>query len=84
MSLGQESTDFEWLDPELLTSQLSSQDGDAGATSDFLKEGYLHVMEKLPAKGEEEDTTNLSRMAMKMVRKMSDPSILVRFQSGQV
>lgn len=85
MSLGQESTDFEWLDPEQHSSQVTqeqhssqlTQESDATATSDFLKEGYLHVMERLPSKDEEDSSTALTRMAMKLVRRMSDPSILV-------
>ena len=77
MSLGQESTDFEWLDPQ--EHIFAQQNGDSAATpaasSDFLKEGYLHVMEQLPPRTDED--TPLARMAMKLVRRASDQSILV-------
>ena len=78
MSFGLESTDFEWVEPEELHHPHLAQDvanGGTAANSGFLKEGYLHIMEKLPSKGE--DTNTFSRMALKLVRRMSDPSILV-------
>jgi hypothetical protein len=90
MSLGLESTDFEWLDPEQHMSQLSQENvastdiivglGAPTATADstFLKEGYLHVMEGvLPRSEEQAPPTPLARMALKFVRKASDPSIVV-------
>lgn len=70
-SLGYETTpDFEWLDPLLHTAKLTQDHIDA----DFLKEGYLYVMEKLAHKHDE--TSTLDR-AMSLVRKLSDPSLLV-------
>ena len=73
-SLGYETTpDFEWLDPLLHTAKLT-QESLIAANSDFLKEGYLYIMEKLAPKCEE--TSTLDR-AMSLVRKLSDPSLLV-------
>lgn len=73
MSYGLESTDFEWLDPLV---QVPSENVFTGeSSSQFLKEGYLHVMEKLP-KSVESASSQLGR-AMSMVRKLSDPAIQV-------
>lgn len=80
MSLGQESTDFEWLDAEQHPPQcphLSEKDRASTTDSDFLKEGYLHIMEQIPSRSEDDAQTALSRMAMKLVRRTSDPSIVV-------
>lgn len=74
MSVGCESTEFVWLDPTLQVQD------DSGVTSNFLKEGYLHVMEeKLPYKY---DTSTLSR-AMNLVRRLSDPTLLVSLVYNQ-
>ncbi len=68
MSLGLESTDFEWLDPQVSGSMSSiSSENRPGQ---FLKEGYLHIMEK------KVESSQLGR-AMSLVRKLSNPAILV-------
>ena len=69
MAVDCSATDFEWVDPiphDVLVGDRTEN------TSQFLKEGYLHVMEKLP----DDATSSLSR-AVKRVRSLSDPAILV-------
>lgn len=73
MSMGQESTDFEWLDPVLSTTL----DNGAAESSLFLKEGYLHLMEELPPKKENGPAATLSYQATNLVGRMSDPAIQV-------
>lgn len=75
MSYGSESTDFEWLEPALVLP-VSGQEKEC--SSHFLKEGYLHVMEKIPkaSKSTENGSSQLGR-AINLVRRFSDSALPV-------
>lgn len=73
MSFGFESTDFTWMDPAMA---VPSEARGSESPSQFLKEGYLHVMEKLPSSKNVDSASTLGR-AMSLVRRLSDPAILV-------
>lgn len=73
MAIDCEATDFEWVDP--IAHSFKIKELSAAESSDFLKEGYLHVMEKLSYRADGSMST--LTQAMKLMRSLSDPAILV-------
>lgn len=75
MAVDCEGKDFEWVDPTVDSIRLWQDLIPATPSSDFLKEGYLHVMEKQSSSPVESMST-ISR-AKKLMQKLSDPALLV-------
>lgn len=67
MAVDCKTTDFEWIDP--IAHSLLVEEVTSAKSSHFLKEGYLHVMERQSYRAT--DMSTLSR-AVKRVRSLSD------------